>query len=168
MKRSFRTNSRRNATIFGTKWYQILAKSKAKEGDWTVLRKTDFLAVLPTGYGKSLIHQLLIRFLADGLNIFPQALATDLPYLTFSFTWQTLQTSLQMLSFWTAFLTGFFSLFPTSNGLQILNLFSKTTKTRNTRTYWRLQILSRKKWRDSDWIILTARHSTVEWVCIVN
>ena len=28
----------------------------------------------------------------------------------------------------------------------------------------RLQILSRKKWHDSDWIILTARHSTVEWV----
>ena len=41
-----------------------------------VLPKTDLSAVLPTGYGKSLIYQLLIRFLADGLNIFPQALAT--------------------------------------------------------------------------------------------
>ena len=49
-------------------------------------------------------------------------------------------------------------LFPTSDGLQILKfIFSrKTTKTRNTRTHWRLQTLSRKKWRDSDWIILTA------------
>ena len=43
-----------------------------------VLPKTDLSAVLPTGYGKSLIYQLLICFLADGLNIFPQALATDL------------------------------------------------------------------------------------------
>ena len=108
MKRSFRTNSRRNATIFGRKWYQILAKSKAKEGDWTVLRKTDVLAVLSAGYAKSLIYQVLICFLADGLNIFPQTLATDLPYVTFRFTWQTLQTSLQFFSFW----TGFFSLFP--------------------------------------------------------
>ena len=108
-----------------------------------VLRKTDLLAVLPTGYGKSLIYQLLICFLADGLNIFPQALATDLPYVTFRFTWQTLQTSLQLLSL----CTGFFSLFPTPDGLQILNfIFSrKTTKTRNTRTHWRLQILSRTK-----------------------
>ena len=48
---------------------------KAKQ---EVLRKTDLLAVLPTGYGKSLIHQLRICFLADGLNIFPQALAIDL------------------------------------------------------------------------------------------
>ena len=126
-----------------------------------VLRKTDLLAVLPAGYGRSLIYQL-ICFLADSLNIFPQALATDLPYVTFRFTWQTLQTSLQLLSFW----TGFFLLFPTSDGLQILKFifWPKTTKTRNTRTYWHLQILSRKKWRDSDWIILTARHSTVEWV----
>ena len=54
-----------------------------------VLQKTDLLAVLPTGYGKSLIYQLLICFLADGLNIFPQALAQDLPYVTFRFTWQT-------------------------------------------------------------------------------
>ena len=108
MKRSFRTNSRRNATIFGRKWYQIRAKSKAKEGDWTVLRKTDVLAVLSAGYAKSLIYQVLICFLADGLNIFPQTLATDLPYVTFRFTWQTLQTSLQFFSFW----TGFFSLFP--------------------------------------------------------
>ena len=75
-----------------------------------VLRKTDLLAVLPTGNGKSLICQLLICFLADGLNIFPQALATDLPYVTFRFTWQILQTSLQLLSFWTAS----FSLFQTS------------------------------------------------------
>ena len=44
-----------------------------------VLRKTDLLAVLPTGYGKSLIYQLLICFLTDSLNIFPQALATDWP-----------------------------------------------------------------------------------------
>ena len=110
MKRSFRTNSRRNATIFGTKWYQILAKSKAKEGDWTVLRKTDVLAVLSAGYAKSVIYQVLICFLADGLNIFPQTLATDLPDVTFRFTWQTLQTSLQFFSFW----TGFF--FPTSDG----------------------------------------------------
>ena len=63
-----------------------------------VLRKTDLLAVLPTGYGtgygKSLIYQLLICFLADGLNIFLQAfIATDLPYVTFVFTWQTSQTS---------------------------------------------------------------------------
>ena len=64
-----------------------------------VLRKTDLLAVLPTGYGKSLIYQLLICFLTDSFNIFPQALATDLPYVTFRFTWQTLQTSLQLLSF---------------------------------------------------------------------
>ena len=157
------TNSRGNATIFGRKWHQIRAKSKAKEGDWTVLRKTDLLAVLLTGYGKSLIYQLLICFLTDGLNIFPQAfIATDLPYVTFRFTWQTLQTSLQLLSFW----TGFFSLFPTSDGLQILKfIFSrKTTKTGNTITHWHPQILSRKKRRDSDWIILTARHSTVEWV----
>ena len=126
-----------------------------------VLPKTDLSAVLPTGYGKSLIYQL-ICFLADGLNIFPQALATDLPYVTFRFTWQILQTSLQLLSFWTTF----FSLFPMSDGLQILKfIFSrKTTKTRNTRTHLRLKILSRKKWRDSDWIILTARHSTAEWV----
>ena len=108
MKRSFRTNSRRNATIFGRKWYQILAKSKAKEGDWTVLRKTDVLAVLSAGYAKSLIYQVLICFLADGLNIFPQTLATDLSYVTFRFTRQTLQTSLQFFSFWTSF----FSLFP--------------------------------------------------------
>ena len=60
IKRSFQTNSRGNAMIFGRKWYQIRAKSKAKEGDWTVLRKTDLLAVLPTGYGKSLIYQLLV------------------------------------------------------------------------------------------------------------
>ena len=82
--------------------------------------------------------------------------------VTFRFTWQTLQTSLQLLSFWTVF----FSRFPTSGGLQILKfIFSrKTTKTRNTRTHWRLQILSRTKWRDSDWIILTGRHSTVDWV----
>ena len=33
IKRSFRTNSRGNTTIFGRKWYQIRAKSKAKEGD---------------------------------------------------------------------------------------------------------------------------------------
>ena len=78
-----------------------------------VLRKTDLLAVLPTGYGKSLIYQLLICFLADGLNIFLQVLATDLPYVPFRFTWQILQTSLQLLSFWTAF----FSLFPKSDGL---------------------------------------------------
>ena len=84
IKRSFWTNSRGNVTIFGRKWYQICAKSKAKEGDWTVLRKTDLLAVLPIGYGKSLIYQLLICFLADGLNIFPQAfIATDLPHVTF-------------------------------------------------------------------------------------
>ena len=109
MKRSIRTNSRRNATIFGRKWYQILAKSKAKEGVWTVLRKIDVLAVLSAGYAKSLIYQVLICFLADGLNILPQAfIATDLPYVTFRFTWQTLQTSLQFFSFW----TGFFSLFP--------------------------------------------------------
>ena len=93
-----------------------------------VLRKTDLFAVLPTGYGKSLIYQLLICFLVDGLNIFPQALATDLPYLTFSFTWQTLQTSLQLLSFWTTFWTGFFSLFPTSNGLQILKFILQNNK----------------------------------------
>ena len=112
--------------IFGRKWYQIRAKSKAK-GDWTVLRKTDLLAVLPTGYGKSLIYQLLICFLVDSLNIFQQAfIATDLPCVTFRFTWQTLQTSLQLLSFW----AGFFSLFPTSDSLQILKfIFSrKTTK----------------------------------------
>ena len=108
MKRSFQTNFRRNATIFGRKWYQILAKSKAIEGDWTVLRKTDVLAVLSAGYAKSLIYQVLICFLADGLNIFPQTLATDLSYVTFRFTRQTLQTSLQFFSFW----TGFFSLFP--------------------------------------------------------
>ena len=54
-----------------------------------VLQKTDLLAVLPTGYGKSRIYQLLICFLADSLNIFPQALAQDLPYVTFRFTWQT-------------------------------------------------------------------------------
>ena len=127
-----------------------------------VLRKTDLLAVLPTGYGKSLISQLLICFLADGLNICPQALATDLPYVTFRFNWQTLQTSLQFFSFW----TGFFSLFPTSDSLQILKfIFSrKTTKNRKYDNALHLQILSRKKWRDSDWIILTARHSTVEWV----
>ena len=162
MKRSFRTNSRGNATIFGRKWYQISAESKTKEGDWRVLRKTHLLAVLPTGYRKSLNYQLLICFLADGLNIFPQALTTDLPYVTFRFSWQTLQTSLQLLSFW----IGFFSLFPTSDGLQILKfIFSrKTTNTRNRRMHWRLQILSRKKRRDSDWIILTARHCTVEWV----
>ena len=55
---------------------------------------------------------------------------------------------------------------PTFEGLQSLKfIFSrKTTKTRNTRTHWRLQILSRKKWHDSDWTILTARLSTVEWV----
>ena len=110
MKRSFRTNSRGNATIFGRKWYQILAKSKAKEGDWTVLRKTDVLAVLSAGYAKSVIYQVLSCFLADGLNIFPQTLATDLPYVTFRLTWQTLPTSLQFFSFW----TGFF--FPTSDG----------------------------------------------------
>ena len=108
MKRSFRTKTRRNATIFGRKWYQILAKIKAKESDWTVSRKTDVLAVLSAGYAKSLIYQVLICFLADGFNIFPQTLATDLPYVTFRFTWQTLQTSLQFFSFW----TGFFSLFP--------------------------------------------------------
>ena len=33
-------------------------------------------------------------------------------------------------------------------------------KTRNTRTSWRLCSLPRKKRRNSDWIILTARHST--------
>ena len=38
----------------------------------------------------------LVCFLADGLNIFPQALATDLPYVTFRFTWQNLQTLLQL------------------------------------------------------------------------
>ena len=75
-----------------------------------VLRKTDLLAVLSAGYGKSLVYQVLICFLADGtgLNIFPQTLATYLPYVTFRFTWQTLQTSLQFFSFW----TGFFSFFP--------------------------------------------------------
>ena len=31
------------------------------------------------------------------------------------------------------------------------------------RTRWRLQTLPLNKRRDSDWIILTARHSTVEW-----
>ena len=40
---------------------------------------------------ESLIYQL-ICFLADSLNILPQALATYLPYVTFRFTWQTLQT----------------------------------------------------------------------------
>ena len=106
----------------------------------------------------SLIYQLLVCFLAEGLSIFPQALATDLPYVTFRFTWQTLQTSLQLVSFWTGFIS--FSHRPT-----VFKFFSrKTTKTRNTRMLWRLQILSRKKRRDSDWIILTARHSTVEWV----
>ena len=127
MKRSFRTNSRRNATIFGRKWYQILAKSKAKEGDWTVLRKTDLLAVLPTGYGKSLIDQLLFCFLADGLNIFPQALAQDLPYVTFRFTWQTLQTSLQFFSFW----TGFFSLFPNVRRSSNFNIYFLTQNNKN-------------------------------------
>ena len=48
-----------------------------------VLRKTDLLAILPTGYRKSLINQLFICFLADGLNILPQALATDLPICYF-------------------------------------------------------------------------------------
>ena len=43
------------------------------------LRKTDVLAVLSAGYAKSLIYQVLICFLADGLNIFPQTSATDLP-----------------------------------------------------------------------------------------
>ena len=64
------------------------------------------------------------------------------------------------------FWTDFFSLVPTSDGVKILKFIflRNTTKTRNTRTHWRLQILSRKKWRNSDWIILTARHSTVEWV----
>ena len=157
MKRSFRTNSRRNATIFGRKWYQILAKSKAKEGDWTVLRKTDVLAVLSAGYAKSLIYQVLICFLADGLNIFPQTLATDLPYVTFRFTWQTLQTSLQFFFFLDRLLLAF-------SQRPMVIFRRKTTKTRHTRKQWRQQILSRKQWRDSDWIILTARHSTVEWV----
>ena len=139
-----------------------MLKAKQKKAIERFYEKQIFLAVLPTGYGKSLIYQL-ICFLTDGLNIFPQAfIATDFPYVTFRCTWQTLQTSLQLLSFW----TGFFSLFPTSDGLQILKfIFSrKTTKTGNTITHWRLQILSRKKWRDSDWMILKVRHSTVEWV----
>ena len=64
-------------------------------------------------YPKALTN---ISFLADGLNIFPQALATHLQYVTFRFIWQTLQTLLQflpllqLLSFW----AGLFSLFPTS------------------------------------------------------
>ena len=102
---------------------KLVLKAKQKKAIERFYGKQIFLAVLPTGYGKSPIHQLLICFLADGLNTFPQALATDLSYLTFSFTWQTLQTSLQLLSFWTAFWTGFFSLFPTSNGLQIFKIY---------------------------------------------
>ena len=82
------------------------------------MRKTDVLAVLSAGYAKSLIYQVLICFLADGLNIFPQTLATDLPYVTFGFTWQTLQTSLQFFLFGPAS-SRFFSTsdgyFPTQN-----------------------------------------------------
>ena len=71
-----------------------------------------------------------ISFLADGLNIFPQALATHLPCVTFRFIRQTLQTLLQLLSFW----AGLFSLFPTSEGLQILkfnNFLAQNNKNKN-------------------------------------
>ena len=40
-----------------------------------------------------------ISFLADCLNIFTQDFATQLPYVAFRFSWQTLQTSLQLFSF---------------------------------------------------------------------
>ena len=86
---------------------KFVLKAKQKKAIEQFYKKQIFLAVLPTGYGKSLIYQLLICFLTDGLNIFPQTLATHLPYVTFRFTWQTLQTWLQFFSFW----TGFFSLF---------------------------------------------------------
>ena len=44
------------------------------------------------------IHSKL-KILADGLNIFTQDFAAQLPYVTFRFTWQTKQTSLQLFSF---------------------------------------------------------------------
>ena len=39
------------------------------------------------------------KILADGLNIFAQNFDAQLPYVTFRFTWETLQTSLQLFSF---------------------------------------------------------------------
>ena len=66
------------------------------------------LAGCPKLFRDSLKTTPNISFLADGSNVFPQALATRLPVVTFRFTRQTLQTLLQLLSFW----AGLFSLFP--------------------------------------------------------
>ena len=122
-----------------------------------VLPKTDLSAVLPTGYGKSLIYQL-ICFLADGLNIFPQAfIATDLPYVTFRFT------NIVTIAF---FLDRLLLAFPNVRRSSNLKIYFLTQNNKNRKYDNALAPtdLSRKKWRDSDWIILTARHSTIEWI----
>ena len=55
---------------------------------------------------------------------------------------------------------GLFSLFPSSKGLQIISFSGSKNKNKK---YKNLQTLPLNKWHDSDWTILTARHSAVEW-----
>ena len=93
------------------------------------------------------------KILADGLNIFTQDFAAQLPYVTFRFTWETLQTSLQLFSFLGRPLYAF-SIFQRSSNYFIFGNI-------NNKKY---PLNSYRQWRDSDWIILTSRHSTVEWV----
>ena len=90
---------------------------------------------------------------------FTQDFAARLPSVAIRFSWQTLQTSLQLCSF----VGGLCSLFSSSKDLQIIS-FSRA----NTRTGWRLQTLPLNKWRDSDRTILTARHSAVQWVLHIS
>ena len=66
------------------------------------------------------------NFLANGLNIFTQDFATQLPYVAFRLSWQTLQTSLQLFLFW----AGLFSLFPSSKDLQIISFSHARNKSK--------------------------------------
>ena len=99
----------------------------------------------------------MASFLADGFNIFIQDFAKLLPYIAFRFSWQTLQTSLQLLSFLGRAL---FAVVNPPKIFKLIHFLAENIKTRNTSTHWRLQTLPLNKPRDSDSIILTARHST--------
>ena len=85
--------------------------------------------------------------------------AVQLPYVTLRFTWQTLQTSLQLFSFFGRPLFAFTILQRSSNIISFSPANSENKKYENLLAPLHF---AAKKRRNSDWIILTARHSTVE------